>query len=81
MGYLSASFGDNQIYALYSGEYDSQDEIASYGKEIHIFNYNGELKKKVIIDIPAFQLDVDEKSETLYILSHLPEPIIRKYNL
>ena len=81
VGYLSANFTDKYIYALYSGEKDKEDDIATYGKMIHIFNYDGELINKYQLSISAFSISVDYGNRKLYVLSHQPEPKIYIYDL
>lgn len=81
VGYLSISLTDKYIYALYSGEKDKEDDIATYGKMIHIFNYDGELVNKYQLSISAFSISVDYENKKLYALSHQPEPKIYIYDL
>lgn len=79
MGYLSACICDKYIYALYSGEPDNLEAVATYGKEIHVFDLNGHLVNRLSISKPAFALAVDGVSKKIYILSHVPEPSITVY--
>lgn len=81
VGYLSISLTDKYIYALYSGEKDKEDDIATYGKMIYIFNYDGELVNKYQLSISAFSISVDYENRKLYALSHQPEPKIYIYDL
>ena len=81
VGYLSISLTDKYIYALYSGEKDKEDDIATYGKMIHIFNYDRELVNKYQLSISAFSISVDYENKKLYALSHQPEPKIYIYDL
>lgn len=81
MGYLSASIGSEYVYALYSGEPDREDEIASYGKEIHVYDSAGRIVTKYIISRPSFALCVDECNSKVYVLVHTPEPNILVYDL
>ena len=81
MGDLSASVGEENIYALYSGCPDDVDEIAPYGKEIHVFSRKGELLRRFSIDHAAFLLCVDERSQKAFALCHKPETIIMVYDL
>lgn len=81
VGYLSACLTDKYIYALYSGEKDKEDDIATYGKMIHIFNYDGELVGKYQLSISAFSISVDSENRKMYVLSHKPEPKIYIYDL
>lgn len=69
------------IYALYSGEKDKEDSIATYGNTIHIFSYDGELVGKYRLSKSAFSISVDDNNRKLYVLSHEPEPKIYIYDL
>lgn len=81
MGYLSASITDKYIYALYSGEKEDLDALATYGKELHIFNYKGDIIDKCYLSQYAFSICADPKTKKLYVLSHEPEPKIFIYEL
>lgn len=81
VGYLSASVTDKYIYALYSGEKENEDSIATYGNMIHIFSYDGELVGKYRLSKSAFSISVDDDNRKLYVLSHEPEPKIYIYDL
>ena len=81
IGYLSASLGDKYIYALYSGEKENLDAIATYGNEIHIYDYNGNIVKKVKLEKSAFLISVDEENEIIYALGHHPESLVVTYSL
>ena len=60
---------------------EQEDDIATYGKMIHIFNYDGELVNKYQLSISAFSISVDYGNRKLYVLSHQPEPKIYIYDL
>ena len=81
IGYLSAAMGKQYIYALYSGEKENTNENATYGAEIHIYDYEGTLIKKYKIPTPAFCICVDEENHTLYAVTHEPETAVIKYTL
>lgn len=81
MGYLSACICNNKIYALYSGEPDNLNTVATYGKEIHVYDYEGHIINRYSISRPSFALCVDEKMKKIYVLSHIPEPNIIIYDI
>lgn len=81
IGYLSAYIGDDKIYALYSGEADDMDAVATYGKEIHVYSYTGNIIGRYSISKPAFAFCIDEKADKIYVLSHVPEPNITVYDM
>ena len=80
VGYISAHVGEKYIYALYSGEPENLDEIATYGHEIHVFNYDGKLVDKIKLERSAFLLSVDEDKGKLFALCHIPETIVLVYD-
>jgi hypothetical protein len=81
IGYLSAAFDDKYIYGLFCGKPASNDAIAIYTDEIHVFSYNGKLVKKLILKTPAFGITIDSERRNLYVVVHDPEPKIFKYCL
>ena len=81
MGYLSASIADGRIYALYVGEKENPDEMATYGKELHVFDYSGKLLGKYNLQTPVFAICAAPAQSKLYALSHIPEPNIYIYPL
>ena len=81
MGYLSAYIGEDKIYALYSGEADDMDAVATYGKEIHVYSNTGNLIGRYSISKSAFTFCIDEKTNKMYVLSHVPEPNITVYDM
>ncbi len=81
MGYLSVSFTKKHIYALYSGQEENNDEIATYGKEIHVFDYEGHIIKKYLLDTPALNICVTENDKYIYSIVHKPESGIIQYEL
>ena len=83
IGYLSGTMSDRFIYVLYSGEKEDRnsDAIATYGHEVHIFNYDGDLLKKIDIQRSAFDISIDGDNNILYVVSHVPESTIYIYKL
>lgn len=81
MGYLSASICDKYIYALYSGELENKDALATYGKEIHVYDYEGNIIDKYSVSKSSFALCVNDKAQKIYVLSHVPEPNITIYDI
>lgn len=79
-GFVSAAYSKKHVYALYSGKRKT-DEIATYGKEVYVFSYNGDFEKRLILRSPASQICVDEEDNKLYALILEPEPCILCYEL
>jgi hypothetical protein len=81
IGYLSGDITKKFIYALYSGEKEDQNEIATYGRQIHVFNYSGKLIKKYDIQKHVFGITIDKEKNRLYAIAHIPEPKVFVYQL
>lgn len=81
MGYLDISMGDKFIYALYSGEKEDLNASATYGKEVHVYDYDGNLVESYKLSQPAFCICVDEDNNALYAATHEPEVAVIRYAL
>jgi hypothetical protein len=81
MGYLSGTMDDTYIYGLFCGKEEDPNAVATYADEIHVFTYDGKLKKKFQLATPAFGICIDRKEHVLYTIVHDPEPQILRYNL
>ncbi len=81
MGYLSISFTDKYIYALYSGKKEDNNAIATYGQEIHVYDYNGKIIKRYMINNQALGICVTKNDGYIYTIVHNPESGIIKYAL
>ena len=82
MGYISVSLTTKFVYALYSGEPDDVESIAPYGQEIHKLDIStGEIVGKYKLGRRCFSIETDEESHKLFVLSHLPEPVVLIYDL
>jgi hypothetical protein len=81
MGYLSGTMDDTYIYGLFCGKKEELNAAATYADEIHVFTYDGKLKKKLQLATPAFGICMDRKAHVLYAIVHEPEPQIVRYDL
>ncbi len=81
MGYLDICAGDRLIYALYSGEAEDLNASATYGKEVHVYDYDGNLVASYGLSRSAFCICVDEDNNILYAATHEPEVAIVRYAL
>lgn len=73
-GYLDVCCDGNRVYALYSG-LPVVDPNSSYGREIRVFDWKGNLMKILQTDVDIISIDIDENG-TLYCLTidgHLAE--------
>lgn len=70
---------DNYIYALWSGK--TADEHSAYvgNKELHVYDWNGQLTNKVILENPADEMFVDSDKGILYV-SHPDRNTLDCYN-
>ncbi len=79
-GYVSVSFSNKYVYAIYSGE--PADNPDAYGKEIHVFDLDtGSLVNKYNLERKSSHIVVDEGKGKMYIESDFPEPVILVYEL
>ena len=79
-GYLSAAYSKENVFALYCGIPESEG-IATYAKEVHVFDLDGNLQKKLVLDHAAFQICVNDDATKLYVLYHEPTPCTVAYDL
>lgn len=71
MGYLDLFAGDNYIYALYNGRTkEAFKDRYFYGNQIHIFDWEGNPVKNLIVDRDIRALSVDETNNLLYTISY-----------
>jgi hypothetical protein len=80
--YLSvAATGDN-IYALFSGRTRAGFKgRETYGNQIHVFGWTGELVGAFSLDHDALAIAVTADGTRLYAIAPEPEPRITEYNL
>ncbi len=81
-GYMSLSFSNNYLYALYSGR-KMLDDSSEMCDEIHVFDYQGKHCKRYSLDRKIYTLAVDTEDSRLYGLTRDPEgyPILVSYIL
>ncbi len=69
-GFRSITSSDKHILILYSGKTQATDgNLYSSGNEIHVFNFEGDLLKKLKFDIPLNVIRVDAELGVMYGLS------------
>lgn len=79
MGFMSLDVTKNYIYALYSGEKEELDDIATYGGYVYKLDLNGKIIAKYKLDRKAFAIRIHNNK--LYSLVHTPEPNILVYDI
>ena len=82
VGYVDLASTDDRIYALFSGQLAaSAGSTSFYGREIHVFDWSGELLHRLPLDEPAFTIAVDPAGTRLYAIRHDPAPAIIRYQI
>lgn len=66
-GYISACITDNYIYGLYCGTKIVDQEFKS--KQIHVYNYNGDLIYNISLDIAVSGICVDNKDKRIFAIT------------
>ena len=59
-GYLSVSSNADYVYALYSGKFQIPGTDFYQGNEVHVFDWKGNLVKKLILDKPSLSITCNE---------------------
>ena len=78
-GYVSASFSERYLYALY-GDEPGDDEVGHYRREVHVFDIQtGEMVKQYLLDRPSLEIVWDKGR--LYVLTYEQSPIVQIYKL
>ncbi|WP_455666943.1 BF3164 family lipoprotein [Phocaeicola sp.] len=63
-GYIDACMSDKYIYGLYSGKTIANANFE--GKEVHVYNFKGELLKRMLIDISVSGIAVKNDDKYIY---------------
>ena len=81
-GYVDVAASRDFIFALFSGRtFAEYKDRCNYGQEVHVFDWTGNLRGVVQLDVAAIGLAVDEDSNSLYATEHDPVPTIAEYDL
>jgi hypothetical protein len=81
-GYVDLFAAGDWLYALYSGVTRAERPgKASFGGEVHVFDWDGRLRARYALDALALGLAVDPAGRTLYTIRHDPEPAVLQYRL
>jgi hypothetical protein len=81
-GYVDVAPTAGHVYALFSGRTrgDHPDD-ASYGRSVHVFDWDGSLRAVLELDVDAFAIAVDEERGRLLAVRHLPTPSVVTFDL
>lgn len=64
--YMRVQATNKYIFALYDGSKRSQKQNTDGYKELHMYNWNGSMQKKIILEYPIHEIFIDEKNNLLY---------------
>lgn len=81
-GYVDLFAAGDRLYALYSGvKRGERPGRATFGGEVHVFDWEGRLRARYALDQLVLGLAVDPAGGTLYAIRHDPEPAVLRYPL
>jgi hypothetical protein len=82
-GYVDVATTGSRIYGLFSGRRrgDFPRGQAVYARQIHVFDWAGELEAVLDLDSDVIAIAADERDRVLYAIRHDPLPAIVKYEL
>jgi len=82
-GYVDVTTTDERIYALFSGRTRAGHPggEAVYGREVHVFDWEGTLRSVLQLDTDAMAIAVDPARNRLLAVRHLPIPALLSYAL
>jgi len=73
---------ENYLYVLYSGRnFRKYQSRIIYGKDILVFTWSGKPVLHYSLDKEIWGFSVNDKDQTLYGITNLPEPALIKFNL
>lgn len=81
-GYVDMTARGDHLYALYSGaSRRERPGRASFGGEVHVFDWDGRLLRILPLDHLALALAVSDDARTLYTVRHDPTPAVLRATL
>ncbi len=81
-GYMDVAPTADRIYALFSGRTRAgHPDEATYGRTVHVFDWNGQLLQALTLDADVMAIAVDEERGRLLAVRHLPTPALLSYPL
>ena len=82
LAYLDIAISKNYIFGLYTGKTEKQlRESSEIANDIYVFNLEGNILLKIILDISIRGLAVDEESQKLYGITTDEDPGIAVFDL
>lgn len=81
-GYVDVATTSDRIYALFSGRTRAgHPGEAVYGRDVHVFDWDGTLRSVMHLDADAMAIAVDSRRDRLLVVRHLPTPAVLSYQL
>ena len=81
-GYVDVAVTNGRIYALFSGRTRAgHPGEANYGREVHVFGWDGAPLSVIHLDADAMAIAVDSRRGRLLAVRHLPTPAVLAYEL
>jgi len=82
-GYSSAAATDDYIFAAFSGRAEAHFRgwSGSHAEFVHVFTWDGELDRVLVLDREVLAIAVDPSGSTLYALTDFPEPALLRFPL
>ena len=81
-GYVDVATTRDRIYALFSGRTRAgHPDDAVYGRDVHVFDWDGTLHSVLNLDADAMAIAVDLRRGRLLVVRHLPTPAVVSYDL
>jgi hypothetical protein len=81
-GYVDVAATDRAVYALYSGRTrGGAPGVASFGRAVHVYGWDGRLRRTLALDADVLGIAVDEEARRLYATRHDPSPAVLSYPL
>jgi len=81
-GYVDVASTTDRIYALFSGRTRAgHPDDAVYGRDVHVFDWDGTLQSVLHLDADAMAIAVDSRRGRLLVVRHLPTPAVLSFDL
>ena len=81
-GYVDVATTNDRSYALFSGRTRAgHPGEAVYGRNVHVFDWDGTLLSVIHLDADAMAIAVDSRRSRLLAVRHLPTPAVLSYEL
>lgn len=79
--YSGITSNDQYVYCLYSGRKLEDGGEAHFGKQLYMFDWKGNLKRKFILENPCNEIAITDRNELISLERKNDRDIIRKYRM